>query len=180
MWSRLTLVLSTLMLSGSCGGQIAYNPTERDDLSTTRTQAAGGASSISISTAGNTSTGGATETGEATGTGGASTVDMAYCDGLLAGPNCGYVHAAIAPGEIPCALPLQSTPENAYRTVLALDCEWIPFVGVGPSDGGTANGYFIDYTPVSAMLILVGSACDALQKPGNHTLDLVVVCATFN
>jgi hypothetical protein len=104
---------------------------------------------------------------------------MAYCDGLFAGPNCGYFHATIAAGEIPCALPLESPPADAYLTALALDCEQVPFVGVGAADGGAANGYFIDYT-VSAMLILVGSACDALQKPGNHTLDLVVICQTFN
>lgn len=176
MWSRSHLVLGTLMLNGSCGGHVGYDP----NSSTTGNQAAGGESSTSIATPSNTSTGGATEPGEATGTGGASTVDMAYCDGIFAGQNCGNFHTSIASENATCIVPLQSPPPSLYRTVLALDCDPIPLTANEPLDGATGNGFFIDYAREPATLVLVGSACDTLHKPGNHTLDLIVGCATFN
>ena len=77
-------------------------------------------------------------------------------------------------------MPLQASPANPYHTELAIDCELIPFAGLEQPDAGAANGYVLDYATDPTTLILVGSACDTLQMPGHHTLDLIVGCTLLN
>ena len=146
----------------SCGAQI-------DDRSTAHDP------SIGV-TGGMSSTGSSQLGGGAMGTGGSPGLDAAYCDGLLISRDIdGYSHFDTDSGPIGCDIALSSSPPDASRVVVVIDCVPQVLVPWELADAGATQGFWIDYNPIPAHLILLGSSCEMLQSPGNHSLDVLTV-----
>ncbi len=161
--NRLHTISTLAVVShAGCGGQVGQ------DL-----PGMGGAYSDSSTQA----TGGATSGGAIAVSGGSPTYDTSYCGGLFESDYvCGFDHHESQSSPTPCTYSLQWSPPDPERILIVIDCEKMSLVRNNQLDAGNQNGFAIDYEVIPANLVLMGSACDLVQSPGNHTIDCVTGC----